>query len=203
MRNNFTDLIANGVAKFEYTNISGETPNTDPICRMYNNIFSIPTDTHMSCLEDGSRVITGHMINTGKWGDFCKSYMWGAVDFRTSGCWSLCEFLYKHGLKGEISSLNGDVVYKIIPFDPEEKEEQKKLCACPLCCHTLESKIPQPITTITFSNNKLHVVECFNKDIQQVAENLNNSTWIKGTNWVPFNNEIVGLVENKVYILNI
>ena len=92
MRDKFSELINQGVAKFEYTPTIGSIPEQDPVCRAYNNIFSIPSDTHMSCLPDGNRVITGHMINTPKWESFVCSPFWGAVDFRTTGYWCLCDF---------------------------------------------------------------------------------------------------------------
>ena len=38
MRDKFSDLIKNGVAGFHYTPITSDKPDTDPICRMYNNI---------------------------------------------------------------------------------------------------------------------------------------------------------------------
>lgn len=201
MRNKFTDLMASDVAKFKYTPLTSEKPDVDPICRTYNNIFSIPSDTHMSITADGERVITGHMINTQHWGSFCCSYCWGAVDFRTSGTWSLCEFLHRNGLKGEISSLNGDVVYKIIPREPDE--ECPACSLCPNSYSTLESKIPQPITNLTMSGNKLHIAECFEGNLDSIASKMNESTWVKGSNWVPFENQIVGLVGNQVYILNL
>lgn len=206
MRNKFTDLMNSDIASFKYTPITSDEPDTDPICRTYNNIFSIPTDTHMSITADGERVITGHMINTQHWGDFCCSYCWGAVDFRTSGTWSLCEFLYRNGLKGETATLNGDVVYKIVPRDSDEE--------CPGCNLNLttvrpggyytvgESQIPHPITGLTVSGNPMHFTECFGGDIDSVAKKMNESCWIRGNNWVPFEDKLVGLVGNQVYIVN-
>lgn len=201
MRDKFSDLIKNGIADFHYTPLTSDKPDTDPICRTYNNIFSIPSDTHMSITADGERVITGHMINTQHWGDFCCSWCWGAVDFRTSGVWCLCDFLYKNGLKGEIASLNGDVVYKIVAREPGEKCPACSLC--PNSFNTNESKIPHPITELTLSGNKLHIMECFGENVDIVAKKMNESTWVKGSNWVPFENQIVGLVGDQVYKLNL
>lgn len=199
MRNKFTDLINQGVASFDYTPIVSDKPEMDPICRMYNNIFSIPSDTHMSMLEDGTRVITGHMINNDiVWERFMCSWHWGTVDFRQSGTWSLCDFLYNHGLKGEKSVLNGDVIYKVTQI-----ESSDEICKCPLHARTSESDIPVPVTLLTNSGNKLHLTECFNGNATQVVENMNNSVWVKGNQWVVFENQIIGLVGNKVYKLNI
>ena len=74
MRNKFSDLIKDGVAPFKYTNLAQGTPCEDDLCRIYNNIFSIASDTHMSMLENGTRVITGHMINTPQWDNFICSF---------------------------------------------------------------------------------------------------------------------------------
>lgn len=199
MRDKFSDLVAQGFASFDYTPISKDIPEQDPICRMYNNVFSIPTDTHMSMLDDGTRVITGHMIaNDLVWNKFLCSYCWFAVDFRQSGAWSLCDFFYRHGLKGEKSILNGDIVYKVTPI-----ETRDEICKCPLQAVTSESNIPTPISFLTNSGNKLHILECFNGNAAQVVENMNNSVWVKGNHWVVFENQIVGLVGDKVYKLNL
>lgn len=208
MRDKFKDLMANNFASFKYTNITSDKPDTDPICRMYNNIFSIPSDTHMSITADGERVITGHIINTQHWGSFCCSCCWGAVDFRTSGTWSLCEFLHKNGLKGEISTLNGDVVYKIVPREHDEKCPGCELTPNPTVrpggYYTVgESKMPHPIASLTTSGNPMHIMECFGVDIDSAAQKMNESCWVKGSNWVPFDNQIVGLVGNQVYKINL
>ena len=69
----------------------------------------------MSALDDGTYVITGHMINTPDWEKFMDSYgNWKAVSFKPSGYEGFEDFLYKHDLEIDDSreSLNGDkVVY--------------------------------------------------------------------------------------------
>lgn len=199
MRNKFSELIKDGVASFNYTPITSSLPDTDPICRYYNNVFSIPTDTHMSITDDGERIITGHMINTDKWEVFCCAQNWGAVVFKTAGVWSFCDFLHRNGLKGEKSILNNDVVYKIsdISYDNEDS------ITCPCACCTSESQIPQPISVLTKSGNRMHIVECFDTNAEITARKMNESTWIKGCNWVPFENKIVGVVNESVYIINL
>ena len=114
MRDRFSELIAKGVAEFRYTPIAPSIPEQDPICRSYNNIFSIASDTHMSCLGDGRRVITGHKIGIKKdWDLFVDSCFWGAVDFRTSGYYCVNDFLYKNGLVGHYDVINNDNVYVV------------------------------------------------------------------------------------------
>lgn len=215
MRDKFTDLMTRvGVAGFNYTPITSELPDTDPISRAYNNIFSIPTDTHMSITANGERVITGHMINTQDWETFCCSLVWRGVNFRTSGYWSLCDFLYKHGLKGSKITLNGDIVYLISPQEELDGGAKSPTiapsddhccvpCSLPCSCYTNESQIPHPITELTKSGNKLHISECFVGDINEVVTKMNESIWIKGSNWVPFEDSIVGLVGEDVYKINL
>ena len=135
MRDRFSELIEKGVAEFHYTPIAPSIPEQDPICRSYNNIFSIPSDTHMSCLEDGRRVITGHKIGIKKdWDLFVNSCFWGAVDFRTTGYYCVNDFLYKNGLEGHYDVINNDNVYIVEPVaekkpgfvgDPTVKEARK------------------------------------------------------------------------------
>jgi hypothetical protein len=197
MRNKFTDLIQSGVASFNYVPLAGETPEQDPVCRAYNNIFSIPTDTHMSCIDGDTRVITGHMIATEDWGAFMNSCHWGAINFKTSGFWCLSDFLYLHNLEGQISTLNGDVVFLVTPRVKAEEN-----IPAPQSVVTMESQIPLPLTSITNSGNVHHVLECFGYNIDEVVKKLNESTWIKGSNWVPTENGIVGMVGDTIYKMN-
>lgn len=198
MRNKFTDLINQGVAEFNYTPITGELPEQDPICRMYNNIFSIPSDTHMSCAEDGTRLITGHMIATPDWGAFLNATYWGAVNFRTAGCWCLSDFLYSHNLEGYIGIINGDVVYIVTP-----RQKSDELASTPTSVVTTESRVPQPISTLTKSGNMMHITECFGGTIDDTVKKLNESSWVKGNNWVPTKNGIIGLVGNTTYVIDL
>ena len=52
MRDKFSEMIAAGVARFDYTNIAHPMGETDPVCRAYNNIFSIffPLFIHINIL---------------------------------------------------------------------------------------------------------------------------------------------------------
>lgn len=198
MRNKFTDLIKSGVASFNYVPLAGETPEHDPVCRAYNNIFSIPTDTHMSCIDGDTRVITGHMIATENWGAFMNSCHWGAVEFKTSGFWCLADFLYLHNLEGQISNLNGDIVFLVTPRVKSEEN-----IPAPKSVTANESQIPLPLTSITNSGNIHHVLECFGHNIDEVVKKLNESTWIKGSNWVPTESGIVGIIGDTIYKMDV
>ena len=202
MRNSFTDLINMGVAKFSYNPIASEMPEDDIICRIYNNIWSIPSDTHMYYnKETNERYITGHMVGiTQKWDLFVCSGYWGAINFKSSGYWSLCDFLHKNNLCGRYDMLNGEVIYKVIEINNSEIDNN---ISCPNCCVTVESKIPQPISVLTNDGNILKIKECFiNKEnLYDVCEALNNSIYVKGNNWTVNGNKIMCPIGNKTYIL--
>lgn len=194
MRNKFTEWIEQGVAKFEYTHTNNSLPEDDFICRTYNNIYAIPTDTHMSCLDDGNRVITGHMIDTPQWELFCQNSIWKFVDFRDSGVGSLCQFLYNNGLQGSVQYLNNDVVYMVKPF------EDKEMPYTPVC-YTSESKIPQPISILSKNNNSLDIQECFTNSLVETLNNLNESVKVKGNEWISDGEKIIGIVGDKIIFI--
>ena len=201
MRDKFSELIELGVAKFEYTPVAAEIPEQDIICRMYNNIWSIPSDTHMHLNnETGERYITGHMVqNESQWKKFISAYYWGAVNFRTTGYWSLCDFLQKNNLCGHISTLNGDTIFLVKPIDTDD-------CECPNCpntCVTTESRIPQPIAILTTTRDAYKVLECYKdkNNLYEVANALNESFYVKGSEWTVNGDNLMCLIENKVYVL--
>ena len=202
MRNKFTELIEQGVASFNYTPIAPEMPEQDIVCRMYNNIWSIPSDTHMHLDPNtGHRYITGHMVGiTEKWNQFVCACNWGAVNFRTTGYWSLCDFLQKNGLSGNFSVLNGDNVYLVTPIPADE---MGAVVGCPNCVVTTESKMPAQISVLTNDNNPLRIKECYKgkSNLYEVCEALNESLYVKGNNWTVNGNSIVCPIGNKIYVL--
>lgn len=203
MRNTFTDLINQGVASFEYTPIAPQMPEQDLICRSYNNIWSIPSDTHMHLnKETGERYITGHMVGINdKWSRFIVSSNWGAVNFRTTGCWSLCDFLQANGLKGEYAVLNGDVVYKITPIETVCNSETP--CMCPGTCCTSESRIPQPVAQLVTNGDVMKLKECYHGkyNLYDVCNALNENIYIKGDMWTVVDDKVMCPIGNKIYIL--
>ena len=203
MRNTFTELINQGVASFEYTSIAPQMPEQDLICRSYNNIWSIPSDTHMHLnKETGERYITGHMVGiTDKWNKFIVSSNWGAVNFRTTGCWSLCDFLQASGLKGEYSVLNGDTVYKITPIETVCNSETP--CMCPGTCCTSESRIPQPVAQLVTNGDVMKLKECYHGkyNLYDVCNALNENIYIKGDMWTVVDDKVMCPIGNKIYIL--
>lgn len=202
MRDKFSELIAQGVAKFDYKPIAPDTTEQDPVCRMYNNIWSIPSDTHMSlCPVTGNRYITGSMVAKEKWNEFVYANFWGAVNFKPAGYWCLCDFLQKNGLCGRLSTLNGDVVYEIVPCAGDD---------CPVChgsapvtCTTTESRIPDNAAKLTVDGNLMKIRECYNgkSNLYEVCEALNESIYVLGKDWTVVGNNVMCPIGNKTYIL--
>lgn len=200
MRNKFTELIEQGVAQFSYTPVASETTEQDPICRMYNNIWSIPSDTHMFMdHETGNRYITGYMVGTDKWNNFLYASNWGAVNFKSTGHWSLNNFLQAQGLCGTFDTLNCDLVYRINNIPVELKQD----CNCPACYTTTESKIPTNIASITYDGNTLKIKECYKdkNNLYEVCEALNDSIYVKGNSWTVVGENVMCPIGNKVVIL--
>ena len=200
MRNKFTELINQGVASFDYTPIAPSMPEQDMICRMYTNIWSIPSDTHMHLAEDGTRYITGHMVGiTEKWDQFVCACNWGAINFKNTGYWSLCNFLQLNGLRGERGILNGDNVYVVTPMT----DVPEMACNCPTCCVTTESKMPAQVNVLTMDNNPLRIKECYKgkSNLYEVCEALNESIYVKGNNWTVNGDNVLCPIGNKVYVL--
>jgi hypothetical protein len=202
MRNKFTELVNSGVASFNYTNLSQDTPNTDPLCRLYNNIFSIPSDTHMSLLDDGRRVITGHMVNKMEWEKFIVSYYWFAVDFRPTGYWGVADLFYKFNVKGYKGELNGDVVYFVEECEDLDNSSPKITSKNkPTHYKTNESNIPHKLAWLTTDGNPSWVINCYKKNIHETVKNLNESQMVRGCNWVVHNDKAVGIIGECIYIL--
>ena len=115
MRNKFTELVDAGVASPNYTPIAKDTPTFCPVCHAYNNIWGIISDTHMSCLDNGRRIITGTFIsNVPKWTQFVFAPNWGGVRFDTTGYMSLSEFLCVHGLETCATNINGQPAIELV-----------------------------------------------------------------------------------------
>lgn len=203
MRDKFTELIEQGVAKFNYTPIAPEVPEQDIVCRMYNNIWSIPSDTHMHYNnETHERYITGHMVGIkDRWDSFVYAHNWGAVTFKTTGYWSLCDFLQKNGLCGQYSVLNGDTIYLVTPIPVDS--EIGTPCDCPTCCTTTESKIPMNLATIVKDGNVMKVKECYHgkNSLYDVAKSLNENIYIKGNEWTVNGDKLMCPIGNKIIVL--
>lgn len=200
--NKFSELIANGVAEFHYTPIAQSTPNQCPICRVYNNVYSLANDTHMSMLDDGRYVITGHAIQNKRLFDqFLYSSCWGAMNFIDSGMEAPCTFFFNNNLKGHYDTLNYDLVYVLEPIPEEELMIQAM--KCPDCCTCAGTAVPESLRVLTTDGDARHIQECFKQE--DVVKALNESLYVRGTNWIPVNlstgMHIVSIGKKKTYIL--
>jgi hypothetical protein len=183
----FSELIANGVAAFEYKTITGDITDTYPqdlvsqMIRDYNNLYSIATNTHMGRTGDNRIVITGTLINDPKYFDrfLCSNYYKNLTFDKCPVC-----FFKDYGFVGHYEILNNDSVYVLEPA-----EEHPELAKCEICqdnciC-TSESNIPRNVRFISTSGNFEDVKECVTED---TAKSLNESKYIIGDNWM-----VVGL----------
>lgn len=195
MRSKFTDLVDAGVASFHSDPIAGDRPQHCPVCHTYNNVWGVITDTHMSCLPDGRRVITGTLVsNTPKWNLLMYSSFWGGVRFDTTGYMSLSEFLYKSGLETRAIILNGQPAIELVPC--EECLATNIKC---LTYTTTETKFPQPI------NRLGNVLECleFCGSLSEAVDRLNASLRVPGDHWHVHEGKIIGQAYGQNIILEV
>ncbi len=201
----FSDLISQGIAEFRYTPILQSIPNQCPICKAYNNVYSLANDTHMSVLDDGRYVITGHAIRDKRnFDQFLCSEFWGAMNFIDSGMGAPCSFFYRNNLMGHYDILNGDTVY-ILEETPEVPVNgiNSVTMACPdsVCC--IGTAVPESLKVLTTDGDITHIQECFNKT--DIAKALNEDLHICGTNWIMINlstgPHVVSIGKKKTYIL--
>lgn len=204
MRNKFTELIEQGVARFDYKPIAPEIPEQDFVCRMYNNIFSIPTDTHMFMDGDGIRYITGKLVSIReKFESFLYASQWMGVNFRHSGYWSACQFLQANGLYGKFGSLNGDTVYEISPIPASSEMGAPVVSDMPTTYTTSESRIPDTVARLAIDGNILKIKECYNgkNNLYEVCGALNESMYVLGNEWTVNGDKLMCPIGNKVVIL--
>lgn len=201
----FSELISKGVAKFEYTPIANSIPEQCHVCRSYNNIFSIATDTHMSCLGD-KKVITGHGVrDTEKFDKFIWSHQFMGVNFITAGVYSFADWMTKYGLTGHYDILNGDYVYILEPgaFDEEPVEDDIPSTMSFTTVTTDESSIPMSSKYLTTDINDDSIKECIKDTYSETVKSLNESRFVRGNSWKVVNlhegKHIVGEVSGKIY----
>lgn len=188
MRNKFSELISNGVAQFNYINTISD--HRDPICTEYNNLYSHFTDTHMAPYEDGY-IITGHLRGC----DYDNQISCCTAGI-LKGYYNIAGFFSSKNLCGSYTQVNGDKVYIVKPcMNPGYATD----CCCPCGCYENGSKFKQPIISITTNNDINKVKECFINNInsEDVVKQLNESLYIKGNNWITYNNNIYGFVDGK------
>ena len=205
MRDKFSELIAQGVARFDYKPIAPEIPEQDFVCRQYNNIFSIATDTHMHLdHETGMRYITGKLVSIKeKFDSFLYASQWMGVNFRQSGHWSACSFLQNYGLSGRYGALNGDIVYEVAPIPTDPMLGAPVVPDMPTTYTTSESRIPDSVARLTLDGNAMKIKECYNgkNNLYEVCNALNESIYVLGNEWTVNGDKLMCPFGNKVVIL--
>lgn len=193
MRNKFSELVAAGVAEFKYKPTTPGTPDTCPICRMYNNIWGIITDTHAS-IVDGRPVITGTLVgDPKKWSQLQWASNWGGVTFEGSGWCSLSEFFRANMVQPNGIHINGQVAIELIPCEDCTCAD----CAC-VAYHTSESLLPQPIKVLG------DIYECLNRgSLDEIAKAMNHSNKVVGEHWHVAEGTIAGRVGQQMIILEL
>ena len=178
----FSELIAQGVAKFEYKPITGNITDTYPqdlesqMIRDYNNLYSIATNTHMSRDIDNRIIITGTLIKDSVYFDrfLCSAYYKNLTFPKCPAC-----FFRDYGYVGHYEVMNNDCVYvlELLTEHPELAQTQicQDNCVCPC-----EGGIPKNVRFISTSGNFEDVKECVTED---TTKSLNESKYIIGDNW--------------------
>lgn len=158
MRNKFSEWVEQGIAKFDYTPILPEMHHKDPICLEYNNIFSMALDTHMSLLEDGRRIITGHNVGTDKWNYFMNCSHWGGINFcENHNYFTLRGFLQNNNLVDTYGLINGD--YVCILQDANTLQSETSIATESL----LNESMPV-IYVVNIKNNKSYLIASKNEE---------------------------------------
>lgn len=104
--NTFSNLIAAGVALGPGNGqVLPDKPQADQICRTYNNIWGVATDTNMFVDVDGNRVIVGKRFLDNEWISsllYCRMIAGTLVDCKSSGYDCLNAWLDSMGLTIEL-----------------------------------------------------------------------------------------------------
>lgn len=189
MRSKFTELIQSGVSLFNHVNTISY--NSCPICNLYNNLYSICTDTRMAPYEDGY-IITGDLR-----GDFYDVKLCNCDSGRLKGYYNICHFFSTHNLSGEYSQVNGDRVY-ILKYNTDKPHYMD---AIPSVYYECSSNIPKPLSELVKNYDKYKITECYNNNsIDEIVNNLNKSPYIKG-NWWEYQGNIYGYVNGRNVVL--
>ena len=189
MRDKFSELIKKGVAAFNPKPVAGSIPELDPMCKTYNAVWGLLTDTHMSKVDDGY-IITGTFTQSTYWDRFKYSCFWGTTDIKLASGYSSLDAMVAKNMYTMVPDLyNGDRVMRLKPVEvPPAGAEGSNCCGCcadcPVCCSVGESLIPHPLSDV-FSGEQ--IVEFNNAwvdakgDANKIIENLQKSKILDGS----------------------
>lgn len=217
MRNKFTEWIENGLAPSRYTTKTiGDTPETCPVCRLYNNIFSMITDSHMSqtVLPSGEcvHIITGALARNKTMFDRVLY----ACDYNTinisrmflaagvEGLYSLGDLFNRMNWMASVEKVNNDNAIVL-------REKPAEIALAPVSPDTTyttsESRIPQSVRLLTTDNTVESITECAENcdNLYKFADNMNKSVRVRGNNWTPdiFNESVYSWDGKKYYFIKI
>lgn len=146
MINRFKEMIENGIAPSPVrSNVApndGLNGQDDRLCRTYNNIWSVLTDTHMAKPEGAPEgveyVITGTFVARTKAGyremdRFLTATNWGGASLPNS----FSSILYNNGYEWKYGMLNNDEVVFIVKRPVADMPDP----ACDPCCGECDTTI--------------------------------------------------------------
>lgn len=112
--NRLTDII-DDVAESTHTCWGKSKPATALVCPCdripieYNRMWGIFSGTHMDIMDDGYIITGSFMRNTEMWSNFRAAKWWRGVNFKCS----FNEFLEANSLEGKLTTINGDLAFKV------------------------------------------------------------------------------------------
>lgn len=176
----FHDLVRAGIARFDYKNLHPASTTKNDFVRLYNNVWGILNDTHMTVVDDGAKyVITGSAIrlqdkfNTSLWS--CRM-----VDGHQR---SFSSIMDNAGYSGRFAIVNGDETYIFTRVTGGVPGCGCDCCAAQCLNCACEGNKPQMLGAIISEDEFLSVFNGTNTN-EAVVELLNKSRHAAGKNWM-------------------
>lgn len=157
--------------------------SNDPICREYNNLWGLLTDTHMSKHAD-DYIITGSMTGTDKFYSFITMGMIENCPVQysrgTSKKIPFYEYMWQLGYIGTYCMFNGDNAFRFAKR-PELSEIPQGVS---MTYTTSDSRMPRPIAQLGE-----HAVEKIQH--YESVEQMNEDYTIRGNAWMIYGNCLI------------
>lgn len=169
--------------------------SNDYICREYNNLWGILSDTHM--IKHGEDyIITGSMTGTNKFESFITMGQIENMPVQYAGGLGqkvpFYKYMWQMGYQGEHTQFNGDTAFRFT----KRPEYQPIPQGTSITYTTSDSFIPKPIKQLGENAiEKLHRYEN--------VEQMNEDFTFKGNSWMVYENCLIindGLVQHKIEI---